>query len=366
MAVLALGIASTSVMAVRESRARHRADLSAQRATASALQAETLRTAALGEAYQARLAAALAAMSARDIREAGRQLEAAPPQKRGWEWRHLRGRLDQCLAVVAGLPERGVVAFCPPGQRIAVANGHGYRILDAVTGKPIFVRPAVGPCRGVYAFGTRAGLRYVLDESESTQSFAVTDQAGCVLSRITLPAAYRSRPAPVVFVMAMSPDGRRLALQSVPYTRSPLIEIFDTATGLLTATCGGQSANLLGLAFSPDGTQIAAVQESHQVFVYDSAAGKLATVLTGHQGVVRGVAFSPDGLRLATCADDQTIRVWEVGTRRVLRTHARSCRRRHVRRVQPRWPPARFRGQRQHPPALERRRGRGALGPERT
>ena len=141
MAVLALGIAATSVMALRESRARRLADQNAARALASADQAEAARTAALREAYQARLAAAMAAMGTHDIREAGRQLEAAPAELRGWEWRHLHGRLDQSLAVVAGPPGTTSIAFCPPGRRLAVADGRSeYRLLDAVTGECLAVR----------------------------------------------------------------------------------------------------------------------------------------------------------------------------------------------------------------------------------
>ncbi len=307
-------------MAVRESQARQLADRNAQRATASALQAEAARMAALGEAYQARLAAAMAAMGHNDVREAGRQLRLAPEERRGWEWRHLQGRLDQSLAVVTGLPELGSVAFCPPGERIAVADGRGYRILDAVTGKPLAVRAADRPCHALYAFGTRSGLRFILDQSVDTPSFSLTDAGGVTLSRITLPPAYSIGHDGCDFVTAMSRDGRRLALQTSPYGSAPLIEVFDTATGLRTATCGGPDSYLLALDFSPDGTRIAAVQESQQVFLFDAETGKPAAILSGHQGIVRGVAYSPDGLRLATCADDQTIRVWEVETGRLLRT----------------------------------------------
>jgi WD40 repeat protein/serine/threonine protein kinase len=320
LTAIAVGTTATGVMAVRESRSRQLADRNAQRATASALQAEASRMAALGEAYQARLAAAMAAMGHNDVREAGRQLRLAPEESRGWEWRYLQGRLDQSLAVVTGMPEVGSAAFCPAGERIAVADGRGYRILDAVTGKSLAVRAADRLCHGVYAFGTRSGLRFVLDYSENTQSFLLTDEGGVALSRIALPAPYSIRPDHFVFVMAMSRDGRRLALQRFPYSSTPLIEVFDTATGLRTATCGGPDSYLLALDFSPDGSRIAAVQESQQVFLFDAETGKPAAILSGHQGIVRGVAFSPDGLRLATCADDQTISVWEVETGRLLCT----------------------------------------------
>jgi DNA-directed RNA polymerase specialized sigma24 family protein len=72
-----------------------------------------------GDAAEERLAsvAALAAMGNHDVREATRQLQAAPVALRGWEWRHLQGRLDQSLAVVSGLPKPELIAFAPPGRR---------------------------------------------------------------------------------------------------------------------------------------------------------------------------------------------------------------------------------------------------------
>jgi hypothetical protein len=192
MAALALGIATTSVMAVQANRAR---------------------AAARREAYQARLAAAMAAMGVHEIREAGRQLEAAPPELRGWEWRHLAGRLDRSVAVVAGLSATAPAAFCPPGQRLGVADGRpGYRLLDALTGECLAVRATDSPCRQVSAFMTNAGPRFVLDQSVKSLCLAVTDEEGAVLGRITRPypaPGYLSCPV----VMAMSPDSRRLAMQ---------------------------------------------------------------------------------------------------------------------------------------------------------
>jgi WD40 repeat protein/serine/threonine protein kinase len=323
LAALALGIATTTVMAVRAARARRRADENAQRAlastrqaTESAQQAVAAGTAARREAYQARLAAAIAAMAQHDIREAVRQLEAAPGELRGWEWRHLQGRLDQSLAVVAGLPGTGEITFCPPGRRLAVAEGRGYRLWDAVTGRTLAVRTTDRLCHQVYAFATRSGPRLLLDQSEETPDLTLTDGDGSELGRIRLST---TRGRPVGLVVAMSPDGRRLALQSAPYSRSPLIEVFDTSTGQRTATCGELWINkLLGIDFSPDGSRIAAGSEDPRVLIFDAASGRSVMALAGHQALIRGIAYSPDGRRLASCGEDQTIRVWDAATGRAI------------------------------------------------
>ncbi len=315
VAAVAMGIAATAVMAVRESGARRQADRNAALATKSALQAKDAKTAALREAYQARLAAAMAAMDIHDTREAARQLELAPPDLRGWEWRHLSGRLDQSLALVAGLSGKAPVAFCPPGKRLAVADGRpDYRLLDAVTGACLAVRATDSPCREVFAFMTNAGPRFVLDQSMSSLTFSVTDESGRGLGRITPPHPDTASPC-FPCVMAMSPDGRRLALQVSPYSHSPLVEVFDTTSGRSIAKFGGVWARLGALDFSPDGTQIAAVHhEAASTYIFDLRPGKPQITLTDHSGGLRGVAYSRDGKRFATCGDDQTIRVWDTAT----------------------------------------------------
>ncbi len=320
MAVLALGIGSKGVMALRESRARRLADQNAAQALASADQAEAARSAALREAYRARLAAAIAAMGTHDIREAGRQLEAAPRELRGWEWRHLHGRLDQSLAVVAGPAGTTSIAFCPPGRRLAVAYDRSeYRLLDAITGQCLAVRGTDSACSQMFAFMTTAGPRFVLNTSQQDLSLSLTDENGIALSRIAIPHAWDGHSP---CAMAMSPDGRRLALQSSPYnSRRPLVEVFDTSTGLLSAKSSGMWASLQGLDFSPDAAQVAAVHhEGREVFVFDAHSGKPAMTLIGHDGGLLGVAYSRDGKRLASCGDDQTIRVWDLETRRTAHT----------------------------------------------
>jgi WD40 repeat protein/serine/threonine protein kinase len=313
LTAIALGIAATGMMSIRESRARHLADRRAREATANGALAEAARVAARRETYQARLAAALAALAHRDIREASRQLEMAPEAMRGWEWRHLQGRLDQSLAVLGG-PRLGQHAgICPPGNRVAVADGRSeFRLLDAVSGECVATYAAERPCNQVFGFQTSVGPRFVLDQSGEEFLLSVTDEKGAALGRVTLSTPYHPRKQPKPLVIAMSRDGKRIAFQSQRYAEAPLVEVFDTATGRRTAGCGVTRARLLGLDFSPDGSCLAAILESAQVFLFDVATGKETGTLSGHEGILRGVAYSPEGRSLASCGDDQTIRVWDV------------------------------------------------------
>src|SRR5437016_14407079 len=44
------------------------------------------------------------------------------------------------------------------------------------------------------------------------------------------------------------------------------------------------------------------------------------SVLAGHSDLITGVSFSPDGRLLASSSCDKTIRLWNVATRRTVRT----------------------------------------------
>ena len=73
------------------------------------------------------------------------------------------------------------------------------------------------------------------------------------------------------------------------------------------------------MAWSPDGTQLAAGCGDDVVRVFDMATG--ATVeLRGHAKIVSAVSWSPDGRMLASGSADQTIRVWSVADTRVIAT----------------------------------------------
>jgi WD40 repeat protein len=315
IAALALGIATTAAMALRESRARQLAD-------ANAHDAEAARTAAIHEAYQARLAAATAALGHHDIRETARQLEKAPAALRGWEWRHLRGRLDQALAVVAGSVQGGRFAFCPPGHRLAelVGDGRGFRLRDALTGEVLVVHDVDRRCRQVVAFSTRAGPRFLLDHAfGDSPSLSVLDGDGGLVGRIALPVPWAISSCAVV---AMAPDGRRVAFQTEPYVDAPLFEVWDATTGKRTTAGDGYFRDQLqALTFSPDSRSIAAARgDDGHVLIFDAESGRLVTALDGHFGNIRSVAYSSNGRWLATCGDDQTIRVWDVEARRSLHT----------------------------------------------
>jgi hypothetical protein len=80
------------------------------------------------------------------------------------------------------------------------------------------------------------------------------------------------------------------------------------------ATFPGNSGPVWSVAFSPDGKALAMAIDDDSVKVWDTASAKVVATLHGHKGPVWSVAFSPDGATVATGSSDRTVRLWETST----------------------------------------------------
>jgi len=125
-------------------------------------------------------------------------------------------------------------------------------------------------------------------------------------------------PPPVVTSIALSPDGKTLAIAEA----SGNIRLWDLAkaqTRFSFAVGNSIQDPIRSMAFSPDGKTLALAGHKSRLELWELAPGKRLVAYQGHGNYATRVLFSPDGKTLYSGGNDGsqrvpdgTIRVWEV------------------------------------------------------
>ena len=90
----------------------------------------------------------------------------------------------------------------------------------------------------------------------------------------------------------------------------------------LLATLKGHSGRVRSVSFSPDGQVLASGSSDDTIKLWDVGSRREIATLKGHSYGVSSVSFSPDGQVLASTGswDDTIIKLWDVGSRREIAT----------------------------------------------
>jgi hypothetical protein len=109
--------------------------------------------------------------------------------------------------------------------------------------------------------------------------------------------------------VAFSPDGSLLATAGAADHNKQLWSTDDWRPVRKLASAKGGMGDV---AFSPDGTMVAAGNAWYEVRWWRTADGALLDTARGHRDSVNSVAFSPDGEMLASGSLDGTVKLWRV------------------------------------------------------
>ena len=219
------------------------------------------------------------------------------------------------------------VAFSPNGRCLASVSGDRTgKVWDALAPTDEFARQTTNKVSGV-AF-----------DPKSTRVAA----AGVSLDLIDRPAASPR----VLWQEALSTEGGaypQVAFDPVgafmATTGRKEVELRHAGSGKIARKLSAAKSPSNGLAFSPDGTWLAAAFGANgpgEIRIWRTEAGELIRQLTGHTNAVWGVAASPDGRRLASASGSFSpltgpgnpgeVIVWDVASgNRVLTLPTRCC-----------------------------------------
>jgi eukaryotic-like serine/threonine-protein kinase len=287
LAAITLGVAGVVIFALESQKQAARAQRQTRRADISREEAQR-------SSYAASIRAAIAAIDGGRRAEAERTLTEMEVGRRGWEWDHLRARLDTCDTLIP------LNSKCVPGQGF---DEEGLLLRLRKDGVLLVEEQAT-----TRSFG--ADVRHFAVSRDGTQ-MAIAFGDG----RIEIHARQAAKGAPPIAT-------RQFEFRNVQELRctssGPAVFLRDEKNSKLWAP-GEDLVALIAYQrfwrFSPTGE--IGVGDSRQIF--DVAAGRLAGVLGETTEAVTCAAFSPDGKRIAFGTAHPSVMVFDIASE--TRTH---------------------------------------------
>lgn len=193
------------------------------------------------------------------------------------------------------------VTYSPDGQRLASTSGDGtVRVWDSHSGHELLKLNGHSGGGRVVAFSPDGRQLAAAGWNGSVKVWNTTDGQETIVRQRQSGESVRS--------LAISPDGTRLALAGI----EGAVGVWDIVSSqekiALQRHTGG---DVRSVVFSPDGTRLASAGE-FDVKVRDAITGQESFTLHPGMPGCNCLAFSHDGSRLAAVGDNQTVKVWDA------------------------------------------------------
>jgi mono/diheme cytochrome c family protein/dipeptidyl aminopeptidase/acylaminoacyl peptidase len=202
-------------------------------------------------------------------------------------------------------------SISPDGKEIAVGGAdNSVRLIDASSGKEL---QKIGNHEN-WVLGTVFGVdgKRVVSVGRDQAAKLSDAAAGAFLENVNLLRGELAAVArhPKKDIVVIGGEDR------VPYVylmdRPKVMKIADDTT--LVRKLPRQGGAIAALAWSPDGKMIAVGGMGPQVNIYDSESGTLLASCKGHQAGIYAVGFNPASDRLATGGFDGHVRIYNAAT----------------------------------------------------
>ncbi len=225
------------------------------------------------------------------------------------------------------------LAFSPDGNTIAVGHWGGVYLWDANSGKrhrkinqlPIHKKDtasvnsiAFSPDGNTIVTGNSDNSFYLWDSNTGKLIHTLSQTQIDTQNYRIVQKTYFSRPVKSKPVwdssVAFSPDGNTIATG----TRSG-VDLFDAKSGQKNQIFQRRICSVRSIAFSPDGNTIA-LSGSDNLLMFDMNTGQEITLPFSIVKCVYSVGFTPKGSMVASGYVNNTLRLWDVDTGKVLFT----------------------------------------------